>query len=74
MKIFIVYTFLMASGVTIESEPMRPTVNGRPVHTMEACEQYAAESVKRMRETAQVAPMFDDVWARCVVDSKGVKQ
>lgn len=73
MKIVIIYTFLLASGVAIESEPQQPLVDGRAIKTMQVCEEYAAESVRAMRAAIAAAdlPLFEDASAECVRVEKG---
>lgn len=67
VKLVVIYTFFMASGVAVEPEPFQPTEKGRPVRSMAVCREYAKESAKRMNEAlaaSHISP-FTRVEARC---------
>lgn len=70
MKIVIIYTILMSSGMIIESELFTPTLKGRPIKTMEACQQYAMRSTQNMRYAYLKSTLFDDVSAVCKIVDK----
>ena len=68
MKFLFLYSFLLASGQTLEAERQAvDPARHRPVRTMQHCEQLAMEQAERMREAFRVStnPMFQDVIITC---------
>lgn len=68
MKILFLYSFLLASGQTLEAEKIAvDPERHRPVRTMQHCEQLAMEQEARMREAFRVStnPLFQDVTITC---------
>ena len=67
MKIVMIYTFLLASGQTLDA--VRPAVDPagyRPVRTVQRCEELAMEQEERMRAVfANGNGMFQDVTIQC---------
>ena len=66
MKMWLIYTFILASGQTLDA--VRPAVDDgyRPVRNAQRCEQLAAEQAERMRAVfARGNGIFQDVVIDC---------